>query len=329
MAPEIIHVAAAEGRFSRSSRLDFEAWRAFLRSKLECQAEVAEPEAFAVWMRSLSICGLAALAVKLQCGSSAMDFRRLHGSARTERDVRRAGADWYTALFQVAGQSALTQNDQAVQLAVGDVALFDAARPSTCCASNAEWLSLQLPRQSLVSNLGFEPKGGAYACGGTPAARLLFDVVRDAVEGDQSSSPAADSYMQLAVYDLLGALFAPSDPVPVSRHADKLFKRVCDIIRDHFADPAFGPCEVAAEAGISLRYLQKLFSAQNSTCTDFILSVRLDNATRLLHRREFLGTRQPLSEIAYACGFADYTNFARRFRRRFGRTPGSRSTDHA
>jgi AraC family transcriptional activator of tynA and feaB len=328
LAPETIN--ASGRRFSRSPQLDFEAWRAFLRSKSECKAEVAEPIAFAAWMRSLSICGLTALAVRLQCGAGAMNVRRdAYGSARRERDVRGADVDWYTALFQVAGQSALTQNDRAVKLAAGDVALVDGARPSTCCTSNTEWLSLRLPRQSLVSNLGFEPKGGAYACGRTPAARLLFGLVRDAAEGDQSSSSAADSYLQLAIYDLLGALFAPSAPVPVSPHASKLLERICDIIKGRFADPAFGPPEVAAEAGISLRYLQKLFSARNSTCTHFILSLRLDHAARLLHRRELLGTRQPISEIAYACGFADHTNFARRFRRRFGRTPGSHSGDHA
>ena len=78
----------------------------------------------------------------------------------------------------------------------------------------------------------------------------------------------ADPYMQLAVYDLVGALFAPSDPF--SRHTDKLFARICGIIKDRFADPDFGPCEVAAEAGISLRYLQKLFTARGSTCSEFI-----------------------------------------------------------
>jgi AraC family transcriptional regulator, positive regulator of tynA and feaB len=31
---------------------------------------------------------------------------------------------------------------------------------------------------------------------------------------------------------------------------------------------------------------------------------------------------QPLSEIAYACGYRDYTNFARAFRQRFDRAPG-------
>jgi AraC-like DNA-binding protein len=142
-------------------------------------------------------------------------------------------------------------------------------------------------------------------------------------------SVSANAYMRLAFYDLLGAIFAPSDPEDGSLHTDRLFARIRDIIKEHFADPDFGPCEVAAEAGISLRYLQKLFTARNSTCSHFIHSVRLDQAARLLERRSFLKTSQPISEIAYASGFGDYTNFNRKFRRRFGHTPGSHSGDHA
>src|SRR6185295_7975655 len=101
--------------------------------------------------------------------------------------------------------------------------------------------------------------------------------------GDEESTAApAGPHMRLALYDLLGALFAPSDPGPVSRHADRLFARICGIIKDRFADPDFGPCDVAAEAGISLRYLQKLFTARKNTCTHFIHSVRTDHAARLL-----------------------------------------------
>jgi AraC family transcriptional regulator, positive regulator of tynA and feaB len=121
----------------------------------------------------------------------------------------------------------------------------------------------------------------------TPAARLLFDLVRGADQDGESAFSPADSYMQLAVYDLLGALFAPCDPSPVSRHADKLFARIRGVIRDGFADPDFGPREVAAVTGISLRYLQKLFTARGLTCSEFIYALRLDYADRLLHRRGF------------------------------------------
>jgi AraC family transcriptional activator of tynA and feaB len=91
--------------------------------------------------------------------------------------------------------------------------------------------------------------------------------------------------MQLAVYDLIGALFAPSDPWPLSQHAEKLFTRICGAIKDRLVDPHFGLADVAAEAGILLRYVQKLFTERVATCGEFIYSLRLGRAARLLQRR--------------------------------------------
>jgi AraC-like DNA-binding protein len=132
--------------------------------------------------------------------------------------------------------------------------------------------------------------------------------------------------MQLAIYDLVGALFA-ADRWTAPRSTDKLFNRICGIIRDNFADADFGPSEVAAKAGISLRYVHKLFTERGSTCCAYIYSLRLDHAAQLLRRRPLMGTYQPLSEIAYACGFRDYTHFARKFRDRFGCSPGQGTVD--
>jgi AraC family transcriptional regulator, positive regulator of tynA and feaB len=298
-------------------QLDYEAWRDLLRAMCgRYNPEGIEPNAFTGWVRPVSVCGFTALDI----GCNA------HRIERSYRDVRLDGVDHYFAVFQVGGQSAMTHNDQSVRLAVGDVALVDAARPVTYFANNGSepWntVTLNLPRETLVSHLGFDPPGGICRRGETMAGRLLFELIRDTDKAEGSAFSPADSYMQLAVYDLVGALFAPSDAWPVSRHADKLFTRIRGVIKNGFADPDFGPGEVAAEAGISLRYTQKLFTERNSTCSDFIYSVRLDHAARLLSRRASLGTSQPLSEIAYACGFRDYTHFARKFRRRFGYPPG-------
>jgi AraC-like DNA-binding protein len=313
--------------FLGTEQLDFEAWEAGLRSSCGGQAETIEPNAFAGWVRPLSVSGFPAVALKVQCGLAAMDSgRNAYRSERTQRNVRLAGGDWYQAVFPVAGRLATTQNDQAVQLAAGDVALFDAARPWTCSTSNAEWLTLRLPRQSLVSHLGFEPTGGLSRPGATLAARLLFEVVRDAVEGDGSPSSPTDAYMQMTVYYLVGALFAPPDPPSLSsRHANKLFMRIRALIQGRFADPDFGPTEAASEAGISLRYLQKLFTQRGFTCSEFIYSLRLNQAARLLDRRKLLGPSKPISAIAYACGFRDYTHFSRKFRHRFGYSPNAHS----
>jgi AraC-like DNA-binding protein len=194
-----------------------------------------------------------------------------------------------------------------------------APRPSMRLSENgAQWLSIYMPRQSLISHLGFEPDGCLRGRGETLSARVLSQLVLEGIEGEET--PAARSGPHL-----VGALFAPSEPWVGSRHSDTLFKRIRGIMEDSFADPNFGPNEVAAETGISLRYLQKLFTERSSTCSDFIYSLRLDHAACLVSRRALLGTNQPLSEIAYACGFRDYTHFARKFRHRFGHAPGAHS----
>jgi AraC family transcriptional activator of tynA and feaB len=302
-------------------RLDFDSWRELLRSSCGRDVEVTTPNDFAGWIRPFNACGLEATSVRIRWGSADRGYPE-HGVERSYRDVRCDGADHYLIMFQVAGQTAMSQIDQAAQLAVGDVALVDAARPVTYLSrfSSPEWLTLRLPRRTLRSHLGFEPQG-VVSRQGTRTSRLLFDLFRDA--DMEAASSSADIYMQFAVYDLVGALFAPSNPRPFSPSADKLFARICGAVKDGLADPDFGPAQLANEVGISLRYLQKLFTERTTTCNEFIYSHRLDHAAYLLHRRALTDIDQPLSDIAYACGFRDYTHFARRFRKRFGYSPGA------
>jgi len=308
----------ADDEFLSSPELDLDGWRDALLLRSWLYTPVArESQPFIGRARARSVCGF--FGVDLRCNALRVE--------RTQRDTRRDGVDHFFALFQVAGASTIVQNDRAVQLIVGDVALIDSTRPGTHISesSHGQWFSLQLPRRSLVSYLGFDPQGGILGRGRTVVGRALFDLVRNADAADALAF--SEPYMQLAVYDLIGALFAPSDPAGVSLHADKLFKRVCDLIKDGYTNPEFGPREVAAGAGISLRSLQKLFTVRNSTCSDFIYSLRLDHAARLLHRRDLLRTGQLVGEIAYVCGFRDYTNFARKFRQRFGHSPSSHKGD--
>jgi AraC family transcriptional activator of tynA and feaB len=305
--------------FLGTEQMDHERWSALLRPLYGRHIlEGVESNTFGGWLRRLSVSGLTA--VDICCGA--------HRFERTQRDVRLDDRDHYKAVFQVAGQTTIYQNDRCVQLAPGDVALLDVARPITCVSGDGSVrrLSLNLPRRSLVSHLGFEPQGGAFRRSGTAAGRILYEVILDALSGGGSACPSADSYMQLAVYSLLGALFAPPDsPSLSSGHANKLIMRIRRVIKERFADPDFGPPEAASEAGISLRYLQKLFTQSGLTCTEFIYSLRLDQAARLLDRRNLLRLSEPISAIAYACGFRDYTHFARKFRHRFGYSPGTHS----
>jgi AraC family transcriptional activator of tynA and feaB len=302
-----------------TAELNYEQWRDLLRPNWGLYTP-DDPKAFVGRVRSRSIYGF---------NASDISGNARH-CERTQKDVHLDGVDHFYAVFQIAGRSTIIQDDQAVPLAAGDVTLIDSARPVTYLNDGQEqWLSLQLPRQPLMVHLGFERQGCFRARSGTCAGRLLYQLLLESAEDLNSMSAPAGDYMQLAVYDLLGALFVPSNPVPYSPHTEKLFRRICSIVKDRFADPDFGPCEVAAEAGISLRYLQKLFTQRGSTCSEFIYSLRLDHAARLLRRRKILGAGHAVSEVAYACGFRDYTHFARKFRCRFGHSPAAHAGDHA
>ena len=133
-------------------RLDFDAWRALLRSNCGRDVEVTAPNAFAGWMRPFNAYGLEATSVKIKWGSA---------EERSYRDVCCDGADHYLILFQVAGQTAMTQMDQAAQLAVGDVALVDAARPVTYLSRfrspRGADRRVEAPEQSVVSGTSNQP----------------------------------------------------------------------------------------------------------------------------------------------------------------------------
>ena len=168
-----------------------------------------------------------------------------------------------------------------------------------------------------------EPQGGLCWRGDALPARLLLRLILESIEESEIGLGSAEPFMQSAVYNLVGALFGASELTHHFSQSAKLFVRICSIVKRHFSHPDVGPAEVAAEAGISVRYLQKLFAARGTTCSHYIRSLRLDHAAQLLDRETPTKANIPLGEIAHSCGYRDYANFARHFRARFRDTPGA------
>lgn len=294
----------------------FDEWAAFMQSVCDSGMNIhvddERRDSFVGWARLVHLFGLPALDHR----ASGAHFER------TSRSVAR-GLDDYAVSLQLAGHSMALQNDRAIKAIPGDMILYDSTR-SGRRMDDGHTFSFKLPRQFVVSHLGYEPEGGLLSRG-TLAGKMVSQLVAELIKGEHSAPTPGDTYMRMAVYDLFCAVFAKPDSElrSGSPHTEKLFERVCGIIRDGIADPDLTPSTVAAEAGISLRYLQKLFTPKGTTCIHVIHSLRLDHAARLLHRRSMLGGKRPLSEIALASGFRDYTFFARKFRERFGCVPSA------
>lgn len=91
---------------------------------------------------------------------------------------------------------------------------------------------------------------------------------------------------------------------------------VCRHILEHFSEE-ISHRDLAAKAHLAPASFCSLFKkVTRKTCTAFINEIRLGHACRLLMESE-----ATITEIAFACGFRNLSNFNRRFRERYHMSP--------
>jgi AraC-like DNA-binding protein len=76
---------------------------------------------------------------------------------------------------------------------------------------------------------------------------------------------------------------------------------------------------IAARHHVTPRYVRMLFEKESLTFSEFVLGERLARAHRALVDPR--GDNRPISDIAFANGFADLSYFNRTFRRRYAASP--------
>lgn len=87
----------------------------------------------------------------------------------------------------------------------------------------------------------------------------------------------------------------------------------------HLCEPSLSIDMVAVRQGISPRYVRKLFQEEQTTFSDFVLTLRLEQSRRLLRSPRYATCT--IASIAHASGFNDLSYFNRMFRRRYDITP--------
>ena len=99
--------------------------------------------------------------------------------------------------------------------------------------------------------------------------------------------------------------------------------KVIAAVEAHIDDPVFETDDLAREAGVSRRHLnRKLRGLAGQSVREFIRSMRLKRAALLLQQKS--GT---VTEIAYAVGFQSIAHFAKVFREEFGVAPSAYKGD--
>jgi AraC-like DNA-binding protein len=155
----------------------------------------------------------------------------------------------------------------------------------------------------------------------TDALRLLRPYGRTLM--DCSTTPALQQVATRHVCDLIAILCgASAEGAEVARERGLRAARlrsIKDDIAQNLEDGNISLAAIAARHCVSPRCVQKLFEADGTTYSEYVLEQRLALAHRLLSDPRRTGEK--VAAIAFTAGFGDVSYFYRAFRRRYDMLP--------
>lgn len=225
-------------------------------------------------------------------------------------------------VINLGPRAAVSQHSHDVEFGTGNAIPILADVPAVLTATNH--LGILLPRAQLVARVADLDRA---ACRVIPqdneALRLLTHYLRLVREDFTLGLPEIGEAVASHIHDLaalvLGASRDTARDGGLTAVAAARLRAMKDDIRKTCTDPHLSVHTIAAQYGVSARYVQRIFEDSGSTFTQYVTEHRLAAAHKALRRGPPAGA--PISSIAYDCGFADVSHFNRLFRQRFGCTP--------
>lgn len=246
-------------------------------------------------------------------------------SLRTWRHVRRSAPDFYQVWVQVRGHAMAEQDGRAARLRPGDFALSDLARPFRCAYPAFRGISVRFPRFLLPAHDVDLVRGltGVRMAGDRGAGTLVSSLIRRLPRYLEDRDDADGTRVGTAVLDLLATALAGhvdrGDTIPPDPAQRALRLRIHAFIEQRLADPELAPALIAEAHHISVRYLHKLFEAEETTVAALIRRRRLDRCRRDLVDPSLV--LRPVSAIGARWGFTSAAHFGKLFRLAYGLTP--------
>ena len=96
-------------------------------------------------------------------------------------------------------------------------------------------------------------------------------------------------------------------------------------VMEHIGRRDLSLTAVAARQGLAPRHIQRLFEAEGSSFSTFVLEKKLARAHGMLTDHRYVSAT--ISTVAYAAGFGDVSHFHRVYRQRYGTTPAETRGD--
>ena len=150
-------------------------------------------------------------------------------------------------------------------------------------------------------------------------ARSYVNWIRQIQDNTGADSNVFDRFRDCAamisLLNLLCQTISRNDPVESEAFDNGIIQEILTYINNHYTQPIRIE-NLARSFGVSVSWLSHEFVRfTNRSVYDYVLYRRV-----MLARQQMMGTA-PLNDIAYQCGFNDYSNFLRSFNRIIGKSP--------
>lgn len=255
-------------------------------------------------------------------------------AVHTRAHVERTDGHLYAACVHLEGETTITSRGVTTALRRGDIFCTDSRQPFT--------LGLEQPWRHLVLTLPCEilDQRVAVASGAlagmvvreAPLARLWGAHLAAGFAGADGLSPGELAVFSRHSVEMLAQLVdqaafpsAPTRETPRSA----VYLSACHIIATRYFEARLTPVVIARHVGVSSRTLARAFAERQQTVMQRLLAERVRRAAQRL--RSPAWAHRSVTDVAFACGFADLSHFGRLFVTAMQMTPGRyrRSSDAA
>jgi AraC-like DNA-binding protein len=266
-------------------------------------------DAFRAWLRRWRIDDLTLVDGK--CGPCS--------GTRTSHQRADADGEFVAVMLVRAGTETISQRHIEATMTPGDVVAWD--------STNRNRFTVREPlskRSMLIPWTALDEVGGrAWMSDGVrldaaaPATRLLttyLDTVSQVLPGLGSTAISAARTAALELF--VGALRTENDVCSAELARPALRASIERYIERHLLDGTVTPAAIASAHWVSVRTVNRVFSATGQTVGEVIRARRLARA-----REDVTESNRPISVIAHRWGFSDTSHFSRTFKAHYGSSP--------
>jgi AraC family transcriptional regulator, positive regulator of tynA and feaB len=271
--------------------------------------ELPPPDVFQGWVRRRWIDDI--LMADSRCGPCS-GRRARHQLADTE-------GEFVVVMIIQKGATTVSQRHTAATLTPGDVAAWDSTqRNQFTVPESLSKRSMLIPRAALDEVGGRSwMRDGVVLDPTAPATRLLTTHLHTLNEVLPELGSAAMRAVRMAALELfVGALRTDSDVCPAESSRPALRASMERYIEQNLLNGAVTPAAIAAAHWVSIRTVNRVFSATGQTLGEVVRARRLARA-----RAEVTDRDRSISVIAHRWGFSDTSHFSRTFKAHYGCSP--------